>query len=177
MRRGKRREGELGVRWMVLSFINLGWGRGTQMALCFKMILINQLHNHNQNALVSLFPPLPWITAEQQGWSVHLAREWQVLTTKPDRGERARGRVRASVQTCVPLLARVTAAGCGSHHKHSLHQCAGEQMTRAGEGTSTGGFAACNGQAIFRARVGTSPQEPGPFLSRNVLICVGRRSE
>lgn len=43
---------------MVSSFINLGWGRGTQMALCFKMILINQLHNHNQNALVSLFSPL-----------------------------------------------------------------------------------------------------------------------
>lgn len=27
------------------------------MALCFKMILINQLHNHNQNALDSLPPP------------------------------------------------------------------------------------------------------------------------
>lgn len=26
------------------------------MALCFKIILINQLHNHNQNALVSFFP-------------------------------------------------------------------------------------------------------------------------
>lgn len=45
-----------GVRWMVSSCINLGWGRGTQMALCFKMTLINQLHNHNQNALVSLPP-------------------------------------------------------------------------------------------------------------------------
>lgn len=63
------------------------------MALCFKIILINQLHNHNQNALVSLFPPLPWITAEQQGWSVRLVREWQVLETKPDCAKRARGRV------------------------------------------------------------------------------------
>lgn len=36
------------------------------MALCFKMILINQLHNHNQNALVSFFPPLPWIPAERK---------------------------------------------------------------------------------------------------------------
>lgn len=130
---------------MVSSFINLGWGRGTQMALCFKMILINQLHNHNQNALDSP-PPLPWITAEQRGCSVRLAREWQVLKTKPDCGERARGRVRGSVQTCVPLRARVTTAGCGSHHKHLLHQCASEQMTGAGEGTSMGGFVDCNGQ-------------------------------
>lgn len=63
------------------------------MALCFKIILINQLHNHNQNALVSLFLPLPRITAEQQGWSVRLVREWQAPETKPGWGERARGRV------------------------------------------------------------------------------------
>lgn len=92
MRRGKRRESWGSDGWF-RSFINLGWGRGTQMALCFKIILINQLHNHNQNALVSLFLPLPRITAEQQGWSVQLVREWQAPETKPGWGERARGRV------------------------------------------------------------------------------------
>lgn len=146
------------------------------MALCFKMILINQLHNHNQNALVSLFPPsFPRITAEQRGWSVRPARERQPLETEPGCGEGARGRVRASAQTCAPP--RATAAGCGSHHKPSLCHSAGEQTTRAGERTSKGSFAAGNGQAVCKARVGTSLQEPGPFLSRNVPIRAGRRSE
>lgn len=61
-----------------------------------------------------------------------------------------------------------TTARCGSCHKHSLCHPAGEQMPRAEERMSKGGFAARNGQAIFRAWVGTTPQEPGPFLSAQV---------
>lgn len=67
---------------MVSSFINLGWGRGTQMALCFKMILINQLHN--QNALVSLFSLL---FHGSQPSSEAGGREWQGLEVKPSCGE------------------------------------------------------------------------------------------
>lgn len=78
------------------------------------------------------------------------------------------------MQTCVPLHARATTAGHGSHHKHSLRQSASEQMTRAGEGTSTGGgFAARNGQAIFRARVGTwtiSKQEGAHMCRKKVQV-------
>lgn len=76
---------------MVSSFINLGWGRGTQMALCFKMILINQLHN--QNALVSLFfPPLPWITAEQRGW-------WEGMARTGGEAQLWQGNVQTAVRT------------------------------------------------------------------------------
>lgn len=39
------------------------------------------------------------------------------------------------------------------------------------------GFAAHNGQAVSRARMGTSLQQPGPFLSRSVDVHIGRRSK
>lgn len=71
------------------------------MALCFKIILINQLHNHNQNALVSLFP-LFHVSQLSNKAGACVCRgngehSGQKQTAEKERGEACE----ASVQTCV----------------------------------------------------------------------------
>ena len=88
-----------------------------------------------------------------------------------DKSRLRRERGDARERACKPACARA----CGWVREPSRRRHAGEQTTRAAG--SAGGFAACNGQGIFRAGVGTSPQAPGPSLSRNVPVRVGRTSE